>query len=426
MVQAIGLAIHAHDDMLARRVLGERYIGIHVMNAYGSILDAPPAKRELEAKHLLGSMHLLRASFDPGPQLGDMPPAPPGRQHFIRLNLDLVPMPHGRRPLAVRIAGERDQPLAVALELPDGSGWFNLTVRPPRFSLFDDPTFPIAWALMTLSAAVLVIWATRRLLAPVATLAEAADKLGRDVNAPPLPEEGPIEVARAAAAFNTMAGRIRRFVQDRTFLLTAIGHDLRTPITRLKLRSEFIEDDELRARFLADLDELEAMVSATLAFGRDSAAGNEPAVRLDIAALLRTVLDDAADARPALANSIGFTFEGPRPVAIHARPLALKRCFANLVNNALAYGGNVVVTLENLPGHEVHVLVDDDGPGIPPSEVERVFEPFRRLEASRSRETGGTGLGLSIARNIVRGHGGEITLANRPAGGLRALVVLPL
>ncbi len=426
VVQGIGLVIHAHDAMLARRVLGERYVGIHVMNAYRSMLDAPPDARAAEAQHLVSSMHLLRAGFDPAPNLGDLPPEPPGRQHFIRLNLDMVPMPRERRPLAVRAAGGHGGPLALALLLPDGSGWFNLEVPPPHYSFFDDPTFLIAWAVMTLSAAALVIWATRRLVAPIATLAAAADKLGRDVNAAPMPEGGAQELALASAAFNTMAGRIRRFVQDRTFLLTAIGHDLRTPITRLKLRSEFIEDDDLRRRFLADLDELEAMVAATLAFGRDSAAGSEPAVRMDLAALLRTVLDDAADADPAHAERIAFTAEGPRSVPIQARPMALKRTFQNLVGNALAYAGNVTVTLTAPHEREVRVLVEDDGPGIPASETERVFEPFRRLETSRSRETGGTGLGLSIARNIVRGHGGEITLSNRPTGGLRALVVLPL
>lgn len=426
LVQGIGLIIHAHDAMLARRVLGERYVGIHVMNAYRNMLDTAPDTRVAEAQRLVTSMHLLRASFDQEPELGDLPPEPPGRQRFIRLNLDMVPMPRERRPLAVRAAGGHGAPLALALLLPDGSGWFNLEVGPPHYSFFDDPTFLIAWAVMTLSTAALVVWATRRLVAPIATLAAAADKLGRDVNAAPMPEGGATELALASAAFNTMAERIRRFVQDRTFLLTAIGHDLRTPITRLKLRAEFIEDDDTRHRFLADLDELEAMVSATLAFGRDSAAGSEPAVRMDLAALLRTVLDDAADADPAQAERIAFTAEGPRSVPIHARPMALKRTFQNLVGNALAYAGNVTVTLQSPHAREIRVLVEDDGPGIPGTETERVFEPFRRLETSRSRETGGTGLGLSIARNIVRGHGGEITLSNRPTGGLRALVVLPL
>ncbi len=175
----------------------------------------------------------------------------------------------------------------------------------------------LAFVLMTVAAAGLSFWAVRRLTGPVATLAAAAERLGRDVNAAPLPEDGPDEVARAAVAFNTMASRIRRFVQDRTFLLSAIGHDLRTPITRLKLRAEFIDDDELRDKFLADLDELDAMVAATLAFGRDTADA-EPAVALDLGSLLRTVLDEAGDARPEAAERLVFEGRGafylPRPI----------------------------------------------------------------------------------------------------------------
>ncbi len=168
------------------------------------------------------------------------------------------------------------------------------------------------------------------------------------------------------------------------------------------------------------------MIKATLTFGRDTSQA-EPAVSLDLASLLRTVLDDAADARPEAAELIVLE---PGSAADHlvvrGRTLALKRCFANLVGNALNYGGNVRVTLRRgSASPDALVLVEDDGPGIPPDEIERVFEPFRRLETSRSRETGGTGLGLSIARDIVRAHGGEITLSNRAGGGLRAQVVLP-
>jgi signal transduction histidine kinase len=243
---------------------------------------------------------------------------------------------------------------------------------------------------MSVAAAGLSLWAVRRLTAPVRTLGEAAEALGRDVNAPPLPEGGPSEVATAAIAFNTMAARIRRFVQDRTELLTAIGHDLRTPITRLKLRAEFVEDDDQRAKILADLEELEAMVSATLAFGRDVRAG-EPVGPIDLAELLRTILDDAGDARPDVVDK-------------------------------LSYEGRLTVADNRM----VKVEIEDNGPGISPTEMDRVFEPFHRVESSRNRETGGVGLGLPIARNILRAHGGDITLANRPSGGIRATATLPV
>jgi signal transduction histidine kinase len=276
---------------------------------------------------------------------------------------------------------------------------------------------------MTVAAALLTLWAVRRLTAPVRTLAAAAEALGRDVNAAPLPENGPTEVAVAAVAFNTMAARIRRFVEDRTELLTAIGHDLRTPITRLKLRAEFVEDDEQRGKILADLEELEAMVSATLAFGRD-ARTTEPVTHLDLAELLRTILDEAGDANPEMLDKLNY--EGPSHVTVQARSLALKRVFVNLVANAVNYGGSATVRLLNRDPRMVVIEVEDDGPGIPAGELDRVFEPFHRGEPSRNRETGGVGLGLPIARNIMRAHGGDVTLANRPTGGAKAMVTLPV
>jgi signal transduction histidine kinase len=255
-------------------------------------------------------------------------------------------------------------------------------------------------------------------------LAAAAEALGRDVaNARPLPERGPSEIVTAAVAFNTMAARVRRFVEDRTFLLTAIGHDLRTPITRLKLRAEYMEDDEQRAKMLADLDEMEAMVAATLAFGRD-AATTEAVTKIDLASLLRTILDDAADGDPDHADALDYT--GPKHLPVLARPLALKRALANLVGNALKYGDAAAVTLYAPVRGVARIDIEDQGPGIPPEDMARVFEPFHRLETSRNRETGGSGLGLSIARNILHAHGGDILLTNRPGGGLCVTVNLPV
>jgi signal transduction histidine kinase len=307
------------------------------------------------------------------------------------------------------------------MRLPEG-GWLNVTAKMPRPSPFHSAALLIAFLFMTVVAALLTLWAVKRLTLPAATLAAAADRLGRDVNAPPLPEEGPLEIARTAAAFNLMAARIRRFVQDRTFMLTAIGHDLRTPITRLKLRAEFMEDDELRRKMLADLDDLEGMVAATLAFGRDATA-TEPVIRLDLAVLARTVLDEAADARPEVAEHLSYA--GPEHLTVQARSISLKRALSNLVSNAVAYGGGARLTLGQTRDDTITVDIEDEGPGIPPGELDRVFEPFHRVEVSRNRETGGVGLGLPIARNILRAHGGDVTLANRPTGGTRATVWLP-
>jgi signal transduction histidine kinase len=246
----------------------------------------------------------------------------------------------------------------------------------------------------------------------------AADRLGLDMNAPPLTEEGPREVRQASHAFNNMQRRLQRFVRDRTQMLAAISHDLRTPITRLKLRAELIEDEQQQKKMLSDLDEMEAMIAATLSFARDEFA-HEPRAALDLAALLQTVCDEAADAADAA------SYDGPARFAFTGRPTALKRAFANLIDNAVKYGAAARVALTVAQG-TVSVAIDDDGPGIAEAEFDRVFDPFYRIESSRSRETGGVGLGLAVVRSVVRGHGGDITLANRPEGGLRATVVLPM
>ena len=204
--------------------------------------------------------------------------------------------------------------------------------------------------------------------------------------------------------------------------LTAIGHDLRTPITRLKLRVEFIEDDEMRRKLLADIDELSAMVNATLAFGRDVAT-EESVGSVDLAELVRTVLDEMSDWRPDLAERISYT--GPMHLPFRGRPVALKRAVTNLVQNAVNYGDGAQATL-GVGAGVVEFVVEDQGPGISPEDLERVFLPFYRVEASRNKETGGTGLGPPITRNIARAHGGDVVLSNRQGGGVRATLILPI
>ncbi len=422
MVQIAGLTIHAFDRIDLQRLEAARDIAIRVMSLYRTVVMTNPNQRQTvldEEHHAPG----VDAEISPTPPVSTMPELPFHARRMLRLSMTLVPVPRRLRPHEFRVLGGPGwSKTIVGLRLPDGS-WLNVTMPPPNLSPWHSPAFLAAFLLMTVVAALLTLWTVRRLTAPVRTLAAAAEALGRDVNAPPLPEDGPTEVATAAAAFNTMAARIRRFVQDRTELLTAIGHDLRTPITRLKLRAEFIEDEEQQRKILADLEELEAMVSATLAFGRD-ASGAEPVSPLDLAELLRTVLDEAGDARPEAAERLAY--EGPGHFTLRARPLALKRALANLVANAVNYGGSARVRLlPPAPAGAVTIEVEDDGPGIPPGELERVFEPFHRGEPSRSRETGGVGLGLPIARNIFRAHGGDVVLANRPMGGVKATVTLP-
>jgi signal transduction histidine kinase len=423
LVQAAGLTIHALDRVDLQRLGVSREISARAFGIWRTVLLAPPDRREA----MLFDIDLpdgLAADISEIPAVRPgMPRAPLALVRLFQLDLIASSPPRFRPREALVASGPRPGVLVVAMRLPDGP-WLNmwLTLPPPR--PWHSETFLIAFALMTGAALALILWATRRLVRPVTALSRAAERLGRDVNAPPLPESGPSEVATAARAFNTMAERIRRFVGDRTQMLAAIGHDLRTPITRLRLRAEFMEDDEQRRKTLADLDEMEAMVNATLAFARDDAA-TEPSVAVDLAALCRTVLDDATDARLELPAD-AISYQGPDRQRIRARPMALKRALANLVANALNYAGNVRIVIEPPTQGMLTLRVEDEGQGIPEESLEAVFQPFRRLETSRNRETGGTGLGLPIARNIFRAHGGDVVLRNRPEGGLVAVATLPV
>jgi signal transduction histidine kinase len=258
-----------------------------------------------------------------------------------------------------------------------------------------------------------VRWVTR----PLKTLADAADQLGADIERPPLAEEGPLEVSRAARAFNTMQRRLIAFIRDRTRILAAMSHDLKTPITRLRLRAELLDDSQLRAKFEKDLSEMESMVTATLDFMR-GAESREPRQPIDVMALLESLQADAAEMNGSV------VIEGAAGKPYRGLAQALKRCLGNLIDNALRYGKSAKVIVTDSPTL-LEIRVRDEGPGIPESELERVFEPFHRLEGSRSRETGGTGLGFGIARNIARAHGGDIVLHNVPSGGLEAALMLP-
>jgi len=306
--------------------------------------------------------------------------------------------------------------LVVSLALGDGR-WLNILTPAPNFAPFWNSRFLLAFVVMTVLVSILSVWATRRTTQPLALFANAAERLGRETNAPDLPENGPREVARAAHAFNRMKHRLRHLIHARTQMLAAISHDLRTPITRLRLRAEFVESPAQRDKMLADLAQMEAMITATLAFARLDSSDEQPRP-LDLAGLVAVACDEAAE----LGRDV--TYEGPDKAEVTARPLALRRVFDNLIDNAVKYGTRARVRLETTASEHV-VTIDDDGPGIPDSEIPHVFEPFHRVERSRNPETGGVGLGLAVVRALIEGHGGWITLQNRPEGGLRATVALP-
>lgn len=327
-------------------------------------------------------------------------------------------MPHGGGPGWNRMwhGVPFDEVVRIAVQLDD-STWINFVVPLDVVESLWGPRFILSLVVLVVLMTALLVLALRRVARPYATFAAAAERLGVDVNAPPLPEKGPREVRAAASAFNVMQGRLRRFVEDRTQMLAAISHDLRTPITRMRLRAEFVEDDEEREKMLADLAEMEAMIAATLAFARDDAA-QEPRRAVDMAAMLQGLADDFA------ASGHDVAYDGPDHLQLQAKPTALKRTLANLIDNAVKYGGHAEVTLRRAAG-KVVAEIADSGPGIPPEEREKVFHPFYRIERSRSRDTGGTGLGLAIARTAIRGQGGDVVLDDRPQGGLVARVILP-
>ena len=277
---------------------------------------------------------------------------------------------------------------------------------------------------MLLSLAVLLVavvavsllavrWATR----PLKALADAADELGQNIHRPPMEENGPVEVVRAARAFNTMQARLTAYLSERTSVLAAMSHDLKTPVTRLRLRAELLGDPQLRLKFIQDLEEMEAMVGATLDFLR-GAGSAETAQPVDMTALLESLQADLAE----VGSQVSLEGRPLRPYT--GRPAALKRCLRNLVENAVKYGQSAEIEVDD-NDVRLQILIRDYGPGIPETELKRVFEPFYRLEGSRSRDTGGTGLGLTIAKSIAELHGGRLTLENRATGGLDARLILP-
>lgn len=310
-----------------------------------------------------------------------------------------------------------DVALLAQVQLRDGQ-WVTFDTQVPRE--WSSMPLRLLVTLGILLAAVLVLSfvAVRWIVRPLHALSAAADALGKDIHCPPLPETGPTEVKQAARAFNTMQARLSRFIEDRTRILAAMSHDLKTPITRLRLRADMLDDEPLRLRFEKDLLEMEDMVAATLDFMRGLGDHHEARQPIDVMALLESLQADCAEMgqKVRIEGQIATPYLGIAPL--------LKRCLANLLENAVLYGGEAQVLVDDTR-ESLTIRIRDRGPGIPEGELERVFDPFHRLDGSRNRETGGTGLGLTIARSIARTHGGDVVLGNLAAGGLEAAVRLP-
>lgn len=305
----------------------------------------------------------------------------------------------------------------LVIQLSDGS-WLSFSAPSRSWGLNETPRVLIIILLVLISTALVALVATRRLATPLQRFTEGARRFGTDFRAPPIDPLGPQEIRQAILAFNAMQAQLQHFIRDRTQMLAAISHDLRAPLTRMRLRGEFIDDVEQQQRLFRDVDEMQAMINSALEFFRDDAR-LEPATQFDLAELLQTLEDDYRD------QGIEIAFSGPQRLVYFGRPLGLKRVITNLLDNAIKYATEPEMKLVADAG-EVRIKVLDRGPGIPDASLEHVFAPFFRMEGSRNKSTGGVGLGLSAARAIVLEHGGELTLRNRWKGGLQALVVLPV
>ena len=304
----------------------------------------------------------------------------------------------------------------VNVAFPDGGmATFRIGHLPRGAPLSRNLFFNLA-LIVVLLVIVLYVMA-RSITRPLSNLVSAAESLGRSVRQPKLEEYGARELRDAARAFNTMQDRLQRYLDSRSRVLAAMSHDLKTPLTRLRLQVETIlEDPAIQAKFGKELDEMESLVHGSLALFR-GLDDDETQAPIDINALVETIKNEFRE----MGHDV--TVEGVAAQPLIGKPQALKRCLTNLVANAVKFGVRAKIVVED--GTALLIRVRDDGPGIPPEELERVFEPFYRVESSRNRDTGGTGLGLSIARDVAQAHGGSLVAQNLAAGGLEALLVLP-
>ncbi|HEX4180501.1 MAG TPA: ATP-binding protein [Caulobacteraceae bacterium] len=388
--------------------------GLDRLPLVSQIRDQPPQIDASNPRFMFGFRHDLGAVLGIPPQ-------------DIVISSDFFGFPDRRIFQAVRreisrggarTADERYlvAPFELGVKQPDGR-WLIIKPKPSlKPTPWQQMTF--TWVVLsTLALSPIAYLFARRLASPIAQFAAAAERLGRDPHAPPLIIRGPAEIAVAVQAFNGMQERLGRYVDDRTAMIGAVAHDLRTPLMRLRFRAE-AAPEELRAKIAADIAEMEAMISGTMAFVRDASQQAER-TRLELSSLLESLADEM--------NETGqdVVVEQADRIVIDGDPLALRRLFNNLLENAVKFGR--LARIRVFTDHENAVVeIDDKGPGLPPSELEQVFEPFYRREGSRSRETGGIGLGLAVVRSVARAHGGDAGLENRLGGGLTARVHLPL
>ncbi|WP_371061433.1 ATP-binding protein [Rhodosalinus sp. 5P4] len=424
--QAISIWLFADERGAAIRA-AQRFETVERAEAVARALDAAPTESR---ESILAAVNSRLVRFG----VGDAPLVETGRMELPALEggdiraTEITVSPHDGQPAEppaafawlherMRAAGVAPVEFRISILLAGGD-WLNVQARFQRPDIQAPPALMGA-TLLSLALLMAALWVgLGRITRPLRQLADAADGFGLDAPAPEMPRHGPREVRALSDALGRMHARLTSMIADRTGMLAALGHDLRSPITALRVRAEMVDDDETRERMAATLDEMQDMVDSTLAYAR-GVSTDQPMEACDLALLVGELADELSETGPQIAVM------SSEPVRAEVRRMAIRRALRNLMENAQRYGSGARVSVTQLGGR-AEMLIEDDGPGIPEQDLEKVFDPFTRLETSRSRETGGIGLGLPIARAILRAHGGDVVLSNRAEGGLRATAHLPL
>lgn len=382
-----------------------------------SIVRANPEVREAVAHDLSGGPIEAHWSQEP-----HTTPGGPGSEEWdgleTRLKVLAPEIGQGGIIIGANRTSSNDPHLAlISMQLPDQS-WINVSLVAMTYDTSASHGTWLSTSMMAVGAVLISIFMVRWIAKPLSTFAAAAGNLYRGTETALVAETGPVEVKALATAFNDMQRRIKRLIDDRTQALAAVSHDLRTPLTRLRLRNEDINDSETRAAISSDLDTMERMIDQTLAFLRGNKT-SETLQPLDLVAIIQTIIDHHGD----MGDKVSF--DPDKDIVIQGRHMALKRCLENIIGNAIKYGVSPIVSI-GLEKDIAIVCVEDNGPGIDDADKQRVFEPFTRLEESRNSETGGFGLGLAIAKQIAEAHGGSIALIDNLPTGLTVILRLPL
>ena len=402
------LIIYGAGIYLSITYIQNRYIRVtprtleHLLLRAVSITRYPPKQTPREVMHKIRHLHRrgFRFRISKDKQRGAV----------VLATLD-------KRAIAKLVQANKNA-LRVSIPINQGDYWVNIRGRvvEHQWLLFGF----ILTTVITFAALVLLcFWTVRRLAIPVDQLTEAAKRFGVDVQAPPMAEVGTPEMQQVIKAFNEMQGRIRRLIHDRTNMLAAISHDLRSPITRLQLRAEYLKGTPQYDKAIADLEDMERMITSILSFARDHRR-SEAAEKFDLNALLESLCHDISDS----GHEVVYSGSEKR-LPFYGRLSAIKRALTNLIENAVKYGDKAEVTLQQ-QGNYLQVRIHDEGPGIPADSLDKVFEPFYRVDAARTPSKSGVGLGLAVARDIIVAHGGDISLLNREPRGLTVLVSLPV